>query len=218
MLETIIMKIVEYKCKECGEERTTTDDTIYYHERICGACRRKQGLTNQQSKRLQKELEHLQQGKELSKNHEKGMLLEYAVSETLNELGIPHEHNPFDITYPCYQETNPDIVIKTLNAVIECKNLNRSQTEHLTRGWLDENVIRRPQVSSFEEKIAVFGYEPRLTLREYLRTKGWRTYSAWSQILTLVQAHDAIPRLKQQLYWLREKMKAREKLSSYVSK
>jgi hypothetical protein len=204
------------KCPKCGKTYLTTANTTS-RKKICIACRRKQGLLNQQSKRLQKELERLLQGKELSKNHKKGMLLELAVSKTLEELGIPHYHNPFDITYPCYQETNPDIVIETLNAVIECKNLNRSQTEHLTRGWLDANIIRRPQVSSFEEKIAVFGYEPRLRLKEYLKTKGWRTYSTWSQILTLGQAHDAIPRLKQQLYWLREKMKAREELPSYAS-
>ena len=112
------MKIVTYKCKICGEERTTTDDTTYYHERICGTCRRRLGLVNEESKRLNKELERLQQGKELSSNHKKGMLLEYAVSKTLDQLGIPNDPNPFDTTYPCYQENRPDIIIKALNTVV----------------------------------------------------------------------------------------------------
>ena len=204
------------KCPKCGKTYLTTANTTS-RKKMCIACRRKQGLLNQQSRHLQEELERLLQRKELSGNHKKGILLELAVSRTLDKLGIPHYHNPFDITYPCYQESNPDIVIQVLNAVIECKNLNRSQVEHLTRGWLDVNIIKRPQVSSFDEKIAVFSYEPRPTRKKYLETKGWRTYSTGNQILTLGQAHNAIPRLKQQLYWLREKMKAREKLFSYVS-
>jgi len=185
-----------FKCPRCGKRYLTTAKTTS-RKKICISCRRKQGLLNQQSKRLQKELERLLQGKELSRNHKKGMLLELAVSKTLDELGIPHDHNPFDITYPCYQEDNPDIVIGILSVVLECKNLNRSETEHLTRGWLDANIVRRPQVSSFEEKIAVFGYEPRQTTTEYLKTKGWRTCVTGSQILTLGQAQNAIPRLKQ---------------------
>jgi hypothetical protein len=175
------------------------------------------GLLNQQSKHLQKELERLLQGKILSRNHKKGLLLEYAVSQTLDQLGIPNDPNPFDITYPCFQENRPDIIIGALNVVIECKNLNRLETRKLNRGWLDTNIIKRPQVASFEEKIAVFSYVPRQSTADYLETKGWRTYSVGSQILTLEQAKNSIPRLKQQLCWLREKMKAREKLSSYVS-
>lgn len=205
-----------FECPKCGKRYLTTANTTS-RKKICIACRKKQGLLNQQSKHIQKELERILKEKELSKNHKKGMLLEYAVSKTLDEIGIPHDPNPFDITYPCYQESKPDIVIKTLNVVIECKNLNRSQTEHLTRGWLDVNIVKRPQVSSFEEKIAVFGYEPRPLLKQCLETKGWRTYSTGNQILTLGQAQNAVPRLKQQLYWLREKMKAREKLPSYAS-
>jgi hypothetical protein len=205
-----------FKCPKCGKTYLTTANTIS-RKIICIACRKKQGLLNQQSERLQKELERLLQGKGLSQNHKKGMLLELAVSRTLDELGIPHDHNPFDITYPCYQEGNPDIVIEKLNVVLECKNLNRLQTEHLTRGWLDANIIRRPQVSSFEEKIAVFAYEPRPILTKYLETKGWRTYATGSQILTQGQAQNAVPRLKQRLCWLREKMKAREELPSYTS-
>lgn len=211
------MELVEYKCKICGETITTTDDTRGYHERICIACRRKQGLINEESKRLQKELERLQQGKELSTNHKKGMLLEYAVSETLNGLGIPHEHNPFDITYPCYQEENPDIIIKALNAVLECKNLSKSTTDRLTPSWIDKNVINRPKVNAFEEKIVVFGYPLKLSLKKYLKDREWRTCAIGSQILTPRHANDAIPRLKQELYWLREKMKAREILSSYAN-
>jgi hypothetical protein len=205
-----------FKCAKCGKTYLTTANTTS-RKKICIACRRKQGLLNQQSKRLRKELDRLLKGKELSRNHKKGVLLEYAVSQTLDQLGIPNDPNPFNITYPCYQENRPDIVIEALNVVIECKNLNRSQTEHLTRGWLDANIIKRPQVSSFEEKIAVFGYKPRQSTADYLETKGWRTYSTGNQLLTRGQAENAIPRLKQQLCWLREKMKAKETLSSYVS-
>jgi len=209
------MKEVIFKCRECGNRILTLDSTKSDNT-LCIACRRKHGFLNKESEHLQKELERLLEGKELNRNDKKGLLLELAVSMTLDELGIPHEHNPFDITYPCYQENNPDIVIGKLNVVIECKNLNRLQTEHLTHGWLDANIIRRPKVSSFEEKIVVFSHEPRLTVIEYLRGKGWRTYAVESQILTQSQAYNAIPRLKQQLYWLREKMKAREELSSYT--
>jgi hypothetical protein len=211
------MKIVTYKCKICGEERTTTDDAIFYREKICGTCRRKLGLANEESEHLQKELERLLQNKELSSNHKKGMLLEYAVSQTLDELGIPHDHNPFDITYPCYQEENPDIIIKALDTIVECKNLGKSETDNLTRGWMNQNVVEREKVSSFKNKIVVFSHEPKSSLVEYLQTKGWRTYTTESQVLTLGQARTAIPRLKQQLCWLREKIKSREKLSSYVS-
>jgi hypothetical protein len=212
-----MMRIVKYICKKCGEERTTTKGTIYDREKICGACRRKLGLVSEESKHLQKELERLQQGKELNENDKKGILLEYAVSETLDGLGIPHEHNPFDITYPCYQEENPDIIIEALDTVIECKNLSKSQTDHLTPSWIDRNVIDRPKVNAFEEKIVVFGYPLKLSLKKYLKGRGWRTCGIGNQILTPRQAYDAIPRLKQELYWLREKMKAREELPSYAS-
>jgi hypothetical protein len=203
------------KCPKCGKTHLTTGNTT--SGKVCITCRRKQGLVNQQSKRLRKELDRLLEGKELSRNHKKGMLLEYAVSTALDQLGIPNDSNPFDLTYPCYQENRPDIIVRVLNVVIECKNLNRSETRKLNRGWLDANIIERPQVGSFEEKIAVFSYEPQQSTADYLETKGWRTYSIGSQILTLEQAKNSIPRLKQQLCWLREKMKAREKLSSYVS-
>ena len=210
------MRMVTYKCQKCGRRFLTTADAKPQGV-ICIACRKKQGLLNRESRLLQKELERLLQGKELSRNHKKGMLLEMAVSKTLDELGIPHDHNPFDITYPCFQEDNPDIVIEKLDTIIECKNLNKVQTDHLALNWLNDNVVERPKVSSYEDKIVVFGYKPRLMLTKYLKTKGWRTCAVGSQILTQRQAHDAIPRLKQQLDWLREELKAREELPFYTT-
>jgi len=63
------------------------------------------------------ELERFVQGKRLNKNDLKGLLMEMAVSNALCDLGIPHEHNPFNNTYPNFQNTRPDIVIEKLNAV-----------------------------------------------------------------------------------------------------
>jgi hypothetical protein len=209
-------QLAVFKCPKCGTRYLTTANTTP-RKKLCITCRRKQGLLNQQSKRLRKELERLLQGKELSKNHKKGILLEYAVSKTLDGLGIPHEHNPFDITYPCFQEENPDIIIKALDTVIECKNLGRSETDKLNCGWLNQNVVERKKVNSFGEKIVVFSHKPESSLKEYLESRGWRAYAVGNQILTVRQAHDAIPRLRQQLCWLREKMKAREHLSSYAT-
>jgi hypothetical protein len=204
-----------FTCSKCGKKYFTTAKTIP-RKKICIACRRKQGLLNEESKHLQKEIDRLRQGKKLSENDEKGILLEFAVSKTLDELEIPHKANPFDITYPCYQEDNPDIIVEALNTTLECKNLNRLQTNHLTRGWLDRNVIDRPKVTAFEEKIVVFGYRPKESIKLYLKTKGWRTCAAGSQILTSRQAIDAVPKLKQELIWLREKLKARQQLPFYT--
>lgn len=52
------------------------------------------------------------EGRKLSKNDIKGFLMEKAVSDVLYSLKIPHDHNPFDITYPCYQNKRPDIVVE----------------------------------------------------------------------------------------------------------
>jgi hypothetical protein len=211
------MKIVNYKCQKCGEERTTTDDSIYYFERICGACRRKLGLASQESMRFRKELERLLEGKELSRNQKVGALLEKAVSDALNELRIPHDHNPFDTTYVCYQGKGPDIIIKKLDTIIECKNLSRKQVQHLTGDWLNRNVVERPDVTSYKNKIVVFSYRPRPRLVKHLKkVHEWRVYSIENQILTQRQAYEAVPRLKQQLCWLSNRLRAREELPYYA--
>jgi hypothetical protein len=211
------MKIVNYKCQKCGEERTTTDDTIYYLEKICGACRIKLNLASQESMRFRKELQRLLEGKELSRNQKVGALLEKAVSDALNELRIPHDHNPFDTTYVCYQGKGPDIIIKKLDTIIECKNLSRKQVQHLTADWLNGNVIERPDVTSYKNKIAVFSYRPRHRLVEHLKVHGWRVYGVGNQILTQRQAYEALPKLKQQLCWLSNRLRAREELPYYTT-
>ena len=109
-----------------------------------------------ESERIGKELERLLEGKELSRNQKVGALLEKAVSDALNELRIPHDHNPFDTTYVCYQGKGPDIIIKKRDTIVECKNLSRKQVQHLTGDWLNRNVIERPDVTSYKNKIVVF--------------------------------------------------------------
>jgi hypothetical protein len=165
-----------------------------------------------ESERLRKELERLQEGKELNRNQKKGLLLELAVSEALKELKIPHDPNPFDITYPCYQGDRPDIVIERLGTVIECKNLNKKQVIHLTKKWLDENVIERPNVASYKCKRVVFSYGLRRSLKEHLENHGWKTYSLGTQILTLKEAYEAIPKMKQRFAWLASRLAGKQKL------
>jgi hypothetical protein len=211
------MRAVSFKCRKCGKAILTTDEAKSYIERICIGCRRKQGLVSPESERLRKELQRLLEGKELSRNHRLGVLLEKAVSDALNELRIPHDHNPFDITYPCYQEDNPDIVIGKLSTIIECKNLNKKQIDHLTPKWLNDNVIERPKVSSYNNKIVVFSYRPRSLLVRHLQTRRWRVYSVGYQILNLEQGDNALLRLKQQLHWLSNRLRAREELTYYTS-
>lgn len=111
---------------------------------MCCKCCEKQGLQPPQCKRAQLEIDRYIKGVKLNQNDIKGLLLEKAISNALTALNIPHEHNPFNNTYPCYQNKFPDITIKKLDIVIECKNLSKKQVDHLTTGWLDRNIIDRP--------------------------------------------------------------------------
>jgi hypothetical protein len=205
------MKEVTFRCRECGTLIWTFDDTKSSNT-LCIACRRKHGLLNQESERLRKELERLQEGKELNSNQKKDLLLELAVSEALKELKIPHDPNPFDVTYPCYQEDRPDIIIERLDTVIECKNLNEKQVIHLNKKWLDENIIERPNVASYKCKRVVFSYGLRCSLKEHLENHGWKAYSLGTQILTLKEAYEAIPKLKQRFAWLASRLAGKQKL------
>ncbi len=205
------MKEVIFRCRECGNSILTLDDTKSSNT-LCVVCRRKHGLLNEESKRLRKELERLQEGKELNSNQKKGLLLELAVSKALSELRIPHDHNPFDITYPCFQEDRPDIIIERLGTVIECKNLNKKQVIHLNRKWLDENVIERPNVASYKRKRVVFSYGLRRSLKEHLENHDWKAYNLGTQILTLKEAYEAIPKLKQRFAWLASRPAGKQKL------
>jgi hypothetical protein len=115
-----------------------------------------------------------------------------------------HTHNPFKLYYSNYQGKNPDIRIEELNAIIECKNLNENQINLLSTQWLDDNVIQRPNTSKYTLKMVLFSYKPRKTLIKYLESYGWKVYGLGTQILNEKQEKKAIPRLKQQFWWLKK--------------
>ena len=200
------MKITSYKCSRCGQEKIRIS---FYDEKlckkgICCKCCKKQALQPIECEIAQLELERFSAGKQLNKNDVKGLLLEKAVSDTLYILKIPHNHNPFNNTYPCYQTKSPDITIEKLNTVIECKNLSKKQVDHLTTKWLDKHVIKRPNVAKYNRKLALFSYRPRQSLARHLNKYGWRVYSLGTQILTFKQERKAVGKLKQRLYWLKK--------------
>jgi hypothetical protein len=150
------------------------------------------------------EIERDVEGKQLNQNDVKGMLMERAISDALNALKVPHKHNPFNNTYPCYQNKSPDIVIEKLGIVIECKNLSKKQVDHLTPKWLNDNVIDRSYNKGYGRKLALFSYKPRLPLVRYLRKHNWRAYGLGTQILTSKQERRAIGKLIRNFYWLRK--------------
>jgi hypothetical protein len=144
-------------------------------------------------------------GKELNRNDVKGLLLERAVSTALHALGISHHHNPFDNTYPCYQNKRPDITIPKIDTVIECKNLSKKQTDHtLSEEWLDKNVIKRHYPLKYRHKIVLFSFKPRKSLQDYLHIYGWKAYGLGEQILGPKQEQKAIGKLKRRFYWLKK--------------
>jgi hypothetical protein len=170
---------------------------------MCCTCCRKQGLQTKECEMWQKQLERLQEGKELNQNEFKGMLLEEAVSNALIALKVPHEHNPFDESYPCFQNKRPDIVIKKPEAIIECKNLNLNQKEHsLSQEWLDKNIVKRAFFKGYRKKIVVFSYKPPQTSLDYLHRHGWKVYSLGTQLLSYKEQKKSIGKLKQKFHWL----------------
>jgi len=200
------MDIVDFKCNTCGQEkaRVVFDDEKPCYDNLCCDCCKRQGLQSAKCKMALLELDRLAKGKALNRNDFVGLLLEMAMSDALKTLGIPHKHNPFTNVYPCYQVNNPDIVIEKLDIVIECKNLSEKQVKHLTRKWLDGNIIDRPYASKYRRKFVLFSYKPRLSLIRYLNLHHWRVYGVGSQILTYRQERKAIPKLIRQFYWLRK--------------
>ncbi len=181
------------------------DEKSVYGKNVCSRCGRKQGLEPSESKMFRLEIERSLQGKELNKNDLKGLLMEQAVSDALHSLKISHAHNPFNITYPCYQNKRPDIVIEKLDTVIECKNLNKKQIEHsLSQQWLDKNIIQRKYFAKYKRKIALFSFRPLKPSITYLHHHGWKVYSLGMQILTLKQQRVSRGILKQRLYWLQK--------------
>ena len=200
------MEIVTFKCNTCGEDKSRLVPqgvTPCYGDKCCECCK-KEGLQDNGCKLACLESDLLGKGKKLNRNEEKGIFLERAISNTLNNLGIPHEHNPFKLYYSNYQGKNPDIMIEALNGIIECKNINKKQVDLLSTQWLDENIICRPNTSGYTLKMALFSYKPRKNLVKYLKSHGWRSYGLGFQILNMKQEEKAVPKLKQRFWWLKK--------------
>jgi hypothetical protein len=199
---------IDFACPNCKREYTilTFNRTPFCGEGVCCKCCKKQGLQPIECEMDQLELERFAQGKRLNNNDLKGLLMEMAVSNALYSLKIPHKHNPFNNTFPCYQNKNPDIIVGDLNLVIECKNLSQKQiSDRFSEVWLDENIIKRPYFKNDKYKIEFFSYKPRYSLIAYLNKYGWRVYSLNNQILTLEQMKKSIGKIRQRFYWLTKK-------------
>lgn len=193
---------------------------------MCCKCCKKQGLQPLECEIAQLEFKRFSEGKQLNRNDVKGLLLEKAVSDALNILGIPHQHNPFNNTYPCYKIESPDIAMEKLNTVIECKNLSKKQVDHLTTRWLDKHIIKRPNMAKYNRKLALLSYKPRQSLVRHLNKYGWRVYGLGTQILTFKQERKAIGKLIKKFYWLKKEYtrkhpplpKQQTKLRAYQSR
>ena len=198
------MSIVKYTCATCGEEKEIFDWITPCHGNMCCSCCIKKGLAPEKCKYASLEFDLYSKGKELNENELKGIFLERAMSNALKELKVPHNHNPFTLCYSSYQGKNPDVAIETLDGIIECKNLSEKQVNFLSTQWLDENIINRPNTSKYKLKMALFSHKPRKNLVKYLKNHGWRSYGLGFQILNGKQEKKAMPRLKQQFWWLRK--------------
>ena len=166
------MEIVTFRCNTCGEDKSRLVPqgvTPCYGDMCCDCCKKK-GLQDDGCKFACLEFELLKKGKKLNKNEEKGIFLERAMSNALNILGIPHKHNPFRLYYSNYQGLNPDIIIESLSAIIECKNINQRQVDLLSTQWLDENVVNRPNTCNYELKLALFVTNQGILLLNISRT------------------------------------------------
>ena len=207
------MSIVKYTCATCGEvtERHHWDAPCYID--MCCSCCIKKGLKSDRSNLFCLDFILDMKGKKLNRNEEKGIFLERAISKTLTNMGILHKNNPFNLCYSSFQIENPDIIIEELSTIIECKNINKHQVDLLSTQWLDKHIICRPKTSGYSLKMALFSYKPRKNLVKYLKSYGWRTYGLGFQILNEKQEKKAIPRLKQQFWWLRKAYDQKTKLN-----
>jgi hypothetical protein len=196
---------IDFTCPNCLKEYhvSTPSEEIFCGKGICCSCCKKQGLQYEECKMFHLGLEREANGTLLSRDDMKGLLLEKAVSDVLASLKIPHYHNPFDNTYPCYQNKTPDIIVEKLSLVIECKNLCQIQVEQrLSNIWLDTNIIKRPYFEKYERKIVMFSYKPRKPHVSYLKSNGWKVYNLGTQINTTKQMKESIGKIKQRFYWL----------------
>ena len=201
------MNEIDFACPSCGKDYVvlTSSEEIFCGRGVCCRCCRKQGSQSEECKMFRLELEREANGTALSDDDMKGLLMEKAVSDALTYLKIPHSHNPFNNTYPCYQNKRPDIIIERLNIAIECKNLSRYQVEQsLSNAWLDKNIILRPYFKTYKHKIAFFSYRPRQSSIDYLKEHGWRIYGLGTQILNAKQGKESMGKMKQRFYWLKK--------------
>ena len=207
------MEIDVFQCNTCGEEKTRLrlgGTKPCYGDMCCDCCKNK-GIQTANCILNCIELELIKQGKKLNLNELKGVFLERAISTTLKRLRIPHNHNPYKLYYSNYQSKNPDIVIEELDAIIECKNLNQNQVENIiSKKWLDKHIINRANTSKYSLKMALFSYKPPESLIKYLNRHNYRVYGLGFQILNTKQEKKAIPRLKQQFWWLKQKYEQRQ--------
>jgi hypothetical protein len=195
---------VKYTCDTCGEESERPNGITPCYTNMCCRCCINKGLKSDRSNLDCLDFYLSMKGKELNPNQEKGIFLERAISKTLTNIGIPYKNNPFNLCYSSFQIENPDIIIEGLNAIIECKNLNKYQVDVLSTQWLDKHIICRPKTSGYNLKMALFSYKPRKNLVKYLKSNGWRTYGLGFQILNEKQERKAVRRLKQQFWWIRK--------------
>lgn len=209
------MEIDVFRCNTCKQEKTRLrlEGTKPCYGDMCCDCCKKKWLQTANCILASLELELIKQGKKLNLNEMKGVFLERAISTTLYRLEVPHQHNPFKLYYSNYQGKNPDIIIKELDAIIECKNLNQNQVENIiSKKWLDKNIIKRPNTSKYSLKMALFSYKPPESLTKYLNDNNWKVYGLGFQILNVKQEKNAIPQLKKQFWWLKKKYQQRQDL------
>lgn len=204
------MNEIHFTCPDCGKEYwiATPRNVAFCGKGVCCKCCKGQGIQSKYCRMEQLAQKRFAQGKDrLNKNQMKGLLMEKAVSDALFALGIPHDSNPFDNTYPCFQNTCPDIVVDKLNLTIECKNLSQKTVKQtLSKQWLDKNIIMRPYFKNYRRKIALFSYKPQQPSIQYLNTNGWRVYGLGTQVLTVKQMKKSIGKIKQRLYWLKKQL------------
>jgi hypothetical protein len=194
-------------CTTCGLkiEGTVLRDLIPCLATVCCSCCGKQGLQSPECRMFLLETDRLLEGKGLTDNDVKGLLLERALSDALQSLKIPHSHNPFNITYPCYQNKGPDVTIQKLDMVIEAKNLSKKEVRSLSEEWIDINITKRPYLVKHRYKIVLFSFKPRQSLVQYLQKHGWRVYSLNEQILTSQQERKAVGKLRRRFHnWKKE--------------
>jgi len=143
------MSLVKYTCKSCGEERERPDWITPCFVDICCDCCLKKGLKPDRSNLACQDFELFRKGKELKPDEKKGVSLEKAISTTLENLGIPHIPNPFNLCYSRFQIENPDIIVEGLNAIIECKNLSEFSVSTLSEAWLRKHFVEVERVKRY---------------------------------------------------------------------